>query len=99
MDTMSFPICAPCGADQHDDCTGDHPRYCGCSQGLDALAHRLRHMPYVPAGFLDDLDDGDYRPWMRGAKEHEERGGGLSQADLPLTPAERAKLGIGERDA
>lgn len=45
-------------------------------------------------GGLGSWDRGDWRE-----RERREQNGNLSQADLPLTAAERRKLGIGERDA
>jgi hypothetical protein len=69
-----------------------------CNVGLDAR-HRQRELDdfYAPDLEHDQADPLWEDRRARLGLYQERENGGLSQADLPLTPAERRKLGMEER--
>lgn len=101
--------CAPCEAGDHENCTAYTAREYGCSC-LSGLEHRQwvrARWPDKPVLSIADLapEDGPSADpeydgglgsgdWLKPYIEHEEESSGLSQADLPLTPADRARMGI-----
>jgi hypothetical protein len=104
-------ICAPCEAGDHGGCPGYGPEghWCECRRGDEHRRWSEEHffdgsrMAEVEGLYQLDLEHDLGDPLWEDRRTalgtyQERQNGGLSQADLPLTPADRARMGIPEEE-